>query len=473
MGAPWEDYQNTSDNAAPWEDYAAKNVNTQQPIVAAQPQEESFWGDLKNAGSKFVEGISRPEPSAVRSFSPTIGAALNVAGNAGNLLTNVVGAGIRSAYRALPKTVQEGVGSVGKMIADNPIVDLAKTAYGQMPQDVRNDLGNIAGASVIVPAAAGVRATLPLAKKTLATVGEKTGVRDALSSVRQVIAPTPTKDEALGQILQGGTKDIARGEKALGVTNLNGVKTYGDLSNRLEKIIPEYVSKVDDELLKDRGIYKLDDLGTAQTTKPVSDASGKVIIPSQTVQVNHVEDALNQLAELYNKIGDKALAKDAENVLEKAKIAGLSKKEVNDIARQYNAEFGSKAFSKGANREPLTSVNAQAFENTRSGLKEVARRGLSSEAQEFDATLSSIYNTKQLIDKNVEAVNRLRQKVDQRGLGVKVGRGLWTALDTATMGVIRGAAMKMLPRNVGLKTKNWLDIEDSLRRNLDILDKYK
>ena len=85
MGAPWEDYQNTSDNAAPWEDYAAKNVNTQQPIVAAQPQEESFWGELKNAGSKFVEGISRPEPSAVRSFSPTIGAALNVAGNAGNL----------------------------------------------------------------------------------------------------------------------------------------------------------------------------------------------------------------------------------------------------------------------------------------------------------------------------------------------------------------------------------------------------
>jgi len=440
-------------------------------VSVAQPKEESFWGDLKNAGSEFVEGISKSKPSAVRAFSPTIGAVLNVTGQAGNLVTGVVGAGLRGAYRALPKTAQEGVSSVGKMIADNPIVDLAKTAYGQIPEDVRNDLGNVAGLSVVAPVAGGMVKTLPLAKKTLVNAGEKTGVNDALSSVRQLIAPLPTKDEALGQILQGGTKDIARGEKALSATNLNGVKTYGDLATRLEKVIPEYVAKVDDELLKDRGIYKLDDLKTQQMTKPVADATGNIVIKSQSVQVNHVENALNQLSELYNKIGEPALAKDAENILEKAKITGLSKKEVNDIARQYNAEFGSKAFSKGANREPLTSVNAQAFENTRSGLKEVSRRGLSSEAQELDQTLSSIYNTKHLIDKNVEAVNRLRQKVDQRGLGVKVGRGLWTALDAATMGVIRGAAMKMLPRNVGLKTKNWLDIEDSLRRNLDIINR--
>ena len=99
-------------------------------VSVAQPKEESFWGDLKNAGSEVVEGISKPKPSAVRAFSPTIGAALNVAGHAGNLVTDVVGAGLRGAYRALPKTAQEGVSSVGKMIADNPIVDLAKTAYG-------------------------------------------------------------------------------------------------------------------------------------------------------------------------------------------------------------------------------------------------------------------------------------------------------------------------------------------------------
>lgn len=228
MGAPWEDYQSISDNAVPWEDYAAKNVETQRPNAAAQPQEESFWGDLKNAGSKFVEGISRPEPSAVRSFSPTIGAALNVAGNAGNLLTNVAGAGIRSAYRALPKTAQEGIGSVGKMIADNPIVDLAKTAYGQMPQDVRNDLGNIAGIANIVPMAMGAKALSPVAKEAV-NIG-----RDALTLARTT-NPAAIENQ-IGNVVRKNIDKAIR-PTVVGKRNAAQIQDYYDRANTAVKTI--------------------------------------------------------------------------------------------------------------------------------------------------------------------------------------------------------------------------------------------
>lgn len=230
MGAPWEDYQNTSDNAAPWEDYAAKNVNTQQPIVSTQPQEESFWGDLKNAGSKFVEGISRPEPSAVRTFSPTIGAALNVAGHAGNLVTDVVGAGLRGAYRALPKTAQEGVSSVGKMIAGNPIVDLAKTAYGQIPEDVRNDLGNMAGVANIVPLAMGAKASTPIAKEAI-NIGQD------VANLARWTNPA-SLDTQIGGIVEKNINKAIR-PTVVGKRNATQIQNFYDNANTAVKSIVE------------------------------------------------------------------------------------------------------------------------------------------------------------------------------------------------------------------------------------------
>lgn len=301
-------------------------------------------------------------------------------------------------------------------------------------------------------------ALLPMGK--LAKMGADVGLEPTINAAKyakNIIKPAPTAEEALGQILQGKsstlTKDYVKGGKALSAVDTEGVKTYADLSGKLNESIPKYAKMVDEELAKDPKLYKLDEL-----SKSVGD-----------VKQNFVEKALNHLQELYTKIEDPVRAKQVEAVLNKANTTGLSKVEINNIARQYNSEFDSKAFSK-ITGEPLTSVNAQAYENIRKGVKDTARQGMGDSAKELDDTLSSIYNTKRLVDKNVEAVNTLKQKVDARGLGTKIGRGLLDAMDIATLGIGKGMLLKLKPRGFGFKVKNSLDLEEALSRNLKIVN---
>ena len=155
--------------------------------------------------------------------------------------------------------------------------------------------------------------------------------------------------------------------------------------------------------------------------------------------------------------------------IQHARTNGLTRKEVNDISRVYGSEFGTKAFGKTG--EALTSTNAQAFENTRSGLKDVARQGLGGEeAKALDATLSAMYDTQLLVQKNVEAVTKLEQRIQERGLVEKAGYYVSKYADILTGGSLRGFVGGILPRGAGYKTMNALDIEQSLRKNLDIVE---
>jgi len=313
-------------------------------------------------------------------------------------------------------------------------------------------LGTMGEAAGILAMPAGLRAAKLGGKATLKVA--QTGAQKAAHLIR----PKPTAEQALGQVLQGKTKDLAKGKKALAAIDTTGVKTYADLSKKIDDAIPDYARKVDAELMKDPITYSLDDLSTVQKTKGGKDVTS-----------NFVKDSIEHLEELYTKIGDPVKAGNMTELLEKVKVGGLTKKEVNDLARVYGSEFGDKAFSR-VTGDALTSVNAQAYENVRQGLKEVARRGLSDSAKELDSTISSLYNTRKLISKNVEAANRLRQKIDERGLGEKIGRGVLVALDVATAGVVKGAVLKLLPRGLGYKVKNFIDLEESLARNLKIIN---
>jgi hypothetical protein len=63
----------------------------------------------------------------------------------------------------------------------------------------------------------------------------------------------------------------------------------------------------------------------------------------------------------------------------------------------------------------LTSVNAQSFENIRKGIKNSVREKLPNDnAKILDQKYSDIANTKTEIDKMVEKVNALTQKVNAR-----------------------------------------------------------
>ena len=240
----------------------------------------------------------------------------------------------------------------------------------------------------------GARETVQEGFKTV-----KEGTEKLIEKGKTLITPPRTKEQALGQIAQGKAGDVKQLELALGTVDTSGVKTFKELGDRVNKAIPTLAKQVDDELLKDPTIYNLRQLATKETK-------------GNTVAItDYVSRALGNLSELYSKTGDNTALGEINEMIARANKDGLTRKEVNDISRIYNIEFGSKAFSKIG--DPLTSVNAQAYEQTRSGLKNVARQGLGGEeAKAIDEKLSALYDSKRLIDKNIEAVNKLQQRIN-------------------------------------------------------------
>jgi hypothetical protein len=519
--------------------YDAPAMQT-QPAVAQPKESKGFFSDVAKSAGERIDNISNPQPSAVRDFSPTAGAALNVLGQVGGFAGDVIGAGIKKGYEALPESTQGAIAHGGKILATNPLVDAAGTSYNAIPEPVRNDLGNIVNATLINPTAKALGTLKPVAKEGVNIARDLGTLINPSTPIKKTInwiKPVPTEAEALGQILQGKTKDLAKGKKALNSIDTGEIKTYAELKGRIDEAIPEYARKVDEELLKDTKLYTLPELATEQKFKiiegkkiPIAEEIAKNPLTMETVKhpsgggfavidsngkyvkgqggqpafyatqenadgvvkyamdkaakeqasptistyqkptgikVNYIQDALNHLSELYSKVGQKAQAVDMQNILAKAKTEGLTKKEVNDIARKYGSEF--KAFNPNTGAPPTT-VTKEMYENVRSGLKEVARRGLDDTTKELDSVLSSLYNTNNLVTKNMDAALRLRQKIDARGAGEKIGRALLTAMDVATLGIVKGAALKFIPRGLGYKVKNFIDLEESLKRNLKILN---
>ncbi len=262
---------------------------------------------------------------------------------------------------------------------------------------------------------------------------------------------------AVGEVLQGKPDDIAKGIKAFKEIDTTDVKTYADLGKKIDESITTLSKRVDDELGKDLTKIPLSQLETTLKTK-----SGV------EVKTNYVDTALKQMKELYEKTGDVKAAADIDELIATATKEGLTKQDINNIARVYNTEFGSKAFGKTG--DPLTSVNAQLYETVRKGLKGKAREGIGgAEAKAADEAISSLYNTKNLVTKNIDAVNKLQQKIAERGLTEKAGYYLAKYADILTGGTIRGMVGGLLPRGAGYKTLNALDLEERLQRNLEII----
>jgi hypothetical protein len=438
----------------------------------------NVYGDLKkrlsNTADIFTKNVPADE-SLMGSINKLPERALQVAGQGFGLVNDVAGEGAKSAYRSIlpdevQKFIQEKNAAVIKGVNTPPIRKGAASLadmYGglekRFPEGMRDveAVANIAGGAGILKGAGA------LGKEALGVVPGlggmvKQGVKDVAGAAKEkainLIKPKPTEEGALKQVLQGKTKDLAKGKAALGAIDTEGVKTYTDLNKRIATSVKDYAGRVDAELMKDPAPHPLADLAIKTKT------AGEEIVTQ-----NHVEEALGQLKELYTKINDPVRAKEIEELTIGAQKQGLTKKQVNDISRIYGQEFKDKAFSK-VNGDQLTSVNAQAYENTRKGLKETARQGMGPEAQKLDATLSSMLNTRRLIEKNIEAVNKFQGKIDPRSPLEKVGRFAVKTADTLSGGLVRGVIGGLLPRGVGNKMMNALDLEEKLSRNLKILE---
>ena len=269
-----------------------------------------------------------------------------------------------------------------------------------------------------------------------------------------------------GKIVRGATtaeQEIAA--RVLPKIDTAGVKTYSDLSGKLQSRITEDLAKVDKEYAKSKTRTKLAKLKTTVE----SDVGGV----KASAQINYVEEALKGLQELYFKTKDPASLARIKAVAEQARRQGLTADQINRIAREYGTEFGKKAFSKGPDQRPLTSVNAQMFENIRSGVKDTARGFLKTDAAKaLDKGIGEMIKVKKMVDEVVEKVNALEQRITKRNLVQKITHAAGSAFETVTGGAISTLFTKVFLRsNIGMKEMNFFETEAQLAKNLATLKK--
>jgi hypothetical protein len=444
------------------------------------------WEEPPGLGSRVVSKLGEAYQAATNPEYSMSRKAVRSLGTLGEAAADVGWEAAKGALNFIttPET-KEGLKDVGGYLAGTDfvkaqgatlrdfgrVVGALDEAYPETMTDIKkgiqipNLLGVYGAAKITLPAAR-------VAAKTGLNIGKSiaSGVADvaedvASSKPARWMTGRPDAEGAMKQVLQSKAKeladrtaDLAKGSKAFGAIDTTGVKSAEEIIGKFNARLPELRTAVDEVLLKDPGVYKLDDLATVGKT-----TSGK------EVPTNYVKTALDHMKELYATTGAPVKAANMDELLAKAEKTGLTKKEVNDIARKYNGEFGDKAFN--ADDVPLTSVNSEAYRNVQQGLKEVAQRGLDDTAKELDSTMSAIYNTRRLMERNAKAAAELRAKYDERGIGQKVGGAILTAMDIATLGIAKGAAMKVIPRGWGLKLRNAADIDEMYGRNLKIIKK--
>lgn len=425
--------------------------------------------DLKKRGSSIAQTFKDTASGKINPLETGVQTAGAVAGG----VNDILGEGVKSAVEALPESVKEPVKQGAVYVLQTRAGQAGLNAISQgmekyagwkseNPQ-LAKDLESVVNIAALLPIGKGGQIAKEGAEQAaikggeLATKGAAVTKRATEKILKKVGTPDPTPLQAAGQILQGETSDVAKGVKGLANLDTKDVKTFKDLNAKINTKISALAQEVDADLASDPTKQLLEKLTVSAKT-----TGGKV------VTTRPVENALNQLDELYTKIGDDVEAANIKELIQIAKTEGLSKQEVNDIARVYGKELGEKAFGKTG--DPLTSVNAQMYENTRKALKNIARSGLKGDAaKSADQAMSNLYSTQRLIKQNVEAVNKLKQKITERGLFEKWAYKLTKFADIVSLGTVRGVVGGILPRGVGYKVMNALDIEQNLQKNLRVI----
>lgn len=405
-------------------------------------------GDLLQDAAWLVGGGEAAAPIEEASTLGRVGAAALQGAKAGAIGGSLSGAG--NALSNNENLVDAGVGAVTGGLEGGAAGGVLGSALSFAPKII----GRVANG--------GVQSTDNAIDEVAGNLFSKGGAVKPGSFAPVDNAENRAVDTA-GQILQGTKAQAEQAVPVLSNVNTQGVKTYEDLSNRIQTAVDQHQGVVNKELATNNTPVKLSDLGQKiSSTIPGSKLSTKV---------NYVSDALKQLKELYTATRDIPSSLRITELTTKAKTQGLTPTEVNDIAKEYGTQFRAKGFSKVG--QPLTSVNDQAFENTRKGLKTTARSFLTSDAaQKADQATSKLLNVKTQVDKVAQKVNALSQRVQKRNIVEKIARSLGHGVDIATGGAIKSFVSKLFfPSNVGLKTFNALDLESRLTRNLRILDR--
>lgn len=277
---------------------------------------------------------------------------------------------------------------------------------------------------------------------------------------RSAAADVAAGEKAAGQVVQGVGSDIPAAKNALTQIKIPENPTYQNLTESLDAKI-----KSDSELLDQAA-------DTNPTKTKLSDLDQTVKVGDETINKNPIRDALTQMSDYYKKIGNVDEYAKVKTLETKAINEGLTIKEINQIARDQ----GKLLPGFNVNGELATGLNKKAFELTRSGVKDVARKLYGDPSLEaMDSQISDTIKTRDLIADVADKVQKAKQKIPtlnwyQKG-GALIGRGA-AALDTILGGAPSAFVKKFLGfAKDGQGSLDPIGLEKALKDNLNRIQK--
>lgn len=266
----------------------------------------------------------------------------------------------------------------------------------------------------------------------------------------QLVKASNEVDRLAGQIAQAKPDDIPAITRSLGEIDATDVKSYSDLAEAIDQQIEGLSTKLDDGLDTVVGTKTLDQLETTVTR-------GKT-----TIKSNPVAEALDQLEEFYISTNNKEKQAAISEIRRKAQTEGLTVKELNNLARLHGQDIN--AFY--ASGQAASGLTQQAAENTRKAIKSTARELFGNPLYaEVDQKISELLTTRTLVEKMVNSVQAIQNKVVPRNFTQKVGNAIANLIDTMS----GGAAKSFIQRFVKSGNVNKVDalgLEKILQKNL-------
>ena len=419
--------------------------------------------------------------------------------NPNTALQQVGNVALAGAFGKIAGTGQGGIYQTGaRMAAGQAVTEAGKTILGNNPNIVYKNNGDIdymqtaknmassvgqsavtgmavhGVAGIVGPTMAGatqsgikggVKGFIQGSENIYRELSKPSSVFDTFSSQQYSGKPIDTdamkakeyKDTIAKIAQETDPKMIESMAKGLDEINTKGVRTYEDLQNAANNTIRPLMDLAEEIRMK------------YPTPKPLNDLVIKYKEGSKSISINPVDNAINHLQELYSQNGDYKGYVKLQNFKEKANTIGLSPSEVNALAVEYGRQ--KRGFSDATGR-PLTSVNGQLYEATRSQLKQVSRDMVPDKTLAIiDQKVHNIIDLKSNVEDIVAKVQQLKNKVETRGLLERASRLTMKLIDAATFHSLRGAAQAIFPSNVGTKQMNYLQIEEALTNNLKKFEK--
>lgn len=433
------------------------STDVENPVVNPQDVSKSVITRTKEAFKSRVDKAATEGARALGGEISPLRAGIRTVGQGAGFVGDV---GFEALKVISPKFVENLAGKAVDAAAKTRVAqDLFKEyeAIKQKHPEAMKDIEAVFNIATLFPIGKGVSAGVQQGKKVTKAVGTKAlEVGERALDKRRFLGLQKARteiDDVVGKIIQGKADDIPLAKKALGLVDTDGVKTYKDLRTRIKDKVTVLSEKLDSLADEDPTPLKSDALTT--TAK-----SGDV-----TVTENYVQGALDDFEELYKSTRDgEGLAK-VQSLKKKLDSEGLSRREINQLAKDYGIEFKQKAFNQKG--DALTSVNAQRFENTRKGIKSVFRAQMKGDAAPLiDKQITALKRTERLVGDMEKKVLALYQKAKKRGVLERISRKVADVVDIATMHTVTGFISRFIPSNVGLKTMNSLDLEQALSKSL-------